>query len=346
MVFEYYFTKAKSLRSDEVSALESFYKIPNDGSTLESRVARIALKNPFVLVPQKPLYFLLENSNLTFVPEPNIRNFSVFTEKEREEATFSLKDVYGLIDGTDVNKPYNLDTDINNDINTLNSGDDSKSSSPYNFLRLKLKYEPKRGINSFLSLIETFSSTYNITDPKQKVNLALLALENSDQGLTVKQIVSSEERLDWNLFKTRLQSLLGKDSDSYRDDFDNWQNLSDPPTLALAKLITIYKFSFDPPKRSLSKQDEQCIIRKYIKSFSQPVRGFLLAEIDQLNLNNLGNRTIQLQRAFQTNVNYINYVDTAVNDEKIDISQNNKNIFNSSQETINSELEKLKILLK
>ena len=90
MVFEYYFTKAKSLRSGELSAIETFYKIPTDGSTLESRVARIALKNPFILVPQKLLYFILENNNLTFVPEKNIRNFSVFTEKVREEANFSL----------------------------------------------------------------------------------------------------------------------------------------------------------------------------------------------------------------------------------------------------------------
>ena len=104
--------------------------------------------------------------------------------------------------------------------------------------------------------------TYDIKDPSEKVKIALLALDNSDHGLTVKQILAKEDCENWDLFRSKLQSLLGRDNDSYREEFEDWHNSDDPPTLAIAKLITIYKFSFDPPKESLTAEDEQRIIRK------------------------------------------------------------------------------------
>ena len=182
----------------------------------------------------------------------------------------------------------------------LNKKEQSTKKLPnaHNILGVKLKYEQSRGIDSFLSLIDTFASTYQITDPSEKVKIALLALDNSDHGLTVKQILSKEDCQDWDLFRSKLQSLLGRDSDSYKEEFDNWANNTDPPTLAIARLITIFKFSFDPPKESLSEEDERRLIRKFIKAQNQPIKGYLLAEQERLDLKTLGQRTQQLFRAF------------------------------------------------
>ena len=184
--------------------------------------------------------------------------------------------------------------------NVLNKKEQSAKKLPnaHNILGVKLKYEQSRGIDSFLSLIDTFAATYQITDPSEKVKIALLALDNSDHGLTVKQILSKEDCQDWDLFRSKLQSLLGRDSDSYKEEFDNWSNNTDPPTLAIARLITIFKFSFDPPKESLSEEDERRLIRKFIKAQNQPIKGYLLAEQDRLDLKTLGQRTQQLLRAF------------------------------------------------
>ena len=176
---------------------------------------------------------------------------------------------------------------------------EKKLPAAHNILGVKLKYEQSRGIDSFLSLIDTFASTYNITDPSEKVKIALLALDNSDHGLTVKQILSKADCEDWDLFRSKLQSLLGRDCHSYREEFDNWSNSTDPPTLAIARLITIFKFTFDPPKESLTEEDERRIIRKFIKAQENPmIKGFLLAEQDKLDLKTLGQRTQHLLRAF------------------------------------------------
>ena len=196
----------------------------------------------------------------------------------------------------------------------------SKLPNAHRILGVKLKYEQSRGIDSFLSLIDTFADTYDIKDPSEKVKIALLALDNSDHGLTVKQILAKEDCENWDLFRSKLQSLLGRDNDSYREEFEDWHNSDDPPTLAIAKLITIYKFSFDPPKESLTAEDEQRIIRKFIKAQDQPMRGYLIAEQNTLDLKKLGQRTQHLCRAFKDKnhpfytVNHVSTTETLPND--------------------------------
>ena len=63
----------------------------------------------------------------------------------------------------------------------------------HKILGIKLKYEQSRGIDSFLSLIDSYASTYGITDQTEKVKIALLALDNSDHGLTVKAVLSKDD---------------------------------------------------------------------------------------------------------------------------------------------------------
>ena len=198
-----------------------------------------------------------------------------------------------------------------------------KTSTPHNILGVKLKYEQSRGIDSFLSLIDTFSDTYNISDPAEKVKIALLALDNSDHGLTVKNYLSREDCQNWELFCSKLQSLLGRDADSYREEYETWtENTADPPTLSIAKLITAFKFSFEPPKDFLTLEDETRLIRKFIKSQEQPVKGYLLAEQKTLDLKSLGRRTSELRRAFggksSYNINHINHHSELVKTEDPD----------------------------
>ena len=169
----------------------------------------------------------------------------------------------------------------------------------HNILGIKLKYEQSRGIDSFLSLIDSYASTYGITDQTEKVKIALLALDNSDHGLTVKAVLSKDDVQNWDAFRKKVQSLLGRDSESYRDEFESYAATSESPRLAIANLVTVYKFSFDPPKMNLTQEDEQEIIRTFVKAQKGMVRSLLLAEIKSLTLTNLGTRTQRLIQAFE-----------------------------------------------
>ena len=315
------------LSKNDTLAIAYRYKLqPTKSATREQIIAEISSKNENILRPTYRFYFIVDDSsNLFNVDKDKILDFQFFPDRKRSEDTVDFRVVEKFLsqNKTRLNpsleprfsqpenkespepektcpKPIKLSETLDELFKKFSEIEtDTNSLGHSNFIGVKLKYEPSRGIDSFLSLVDNFAAANAIIDPSLKIKLALLALENSDFGLTVRQVLSTDDYRNWQSFAKKIKELLGKDADTFQDEYDNWSHSSETPALGIAQLIHLYKSSFDPPKESLDKDDEQRVIRKYIKSLDQPIRGMLLKELRQLSLYNLGNRCMELKRAFE-----------------------------------------------
>ena len=313
----------QELSRNDALAIAYRYKLqPTNVATREKIIAEISAKNENILQATYRFYFIVDDSsNLFNVDRDKILDYQFFPDRKGLEDAVDFGEVNKFLSKNKTRLNPTLQPGFSQPENkespepekTIKLSDtlderftkfskietDTKNFGHSNFIGVKLKYEPSRGIDSFLSLVDNFADANAINEPSVKIKLALLALENSDYGLTVRQVLSTDDYRNWQSFAKKLKELLGKDADTFQDEYDNWSNSSETPALGIAQLIHLYKSSFDPPKESLDKDDEQRVIRKYIKSLDQPIRGLLLAELPKLSLHNLGNRCMELKRAFE-----------------------------------------------
>ena len=107
------------------------------------------------------------------------------------------------------------DIDSNFLLNLINTANNQKSKG---FLfKPKLKYEPTHGIEAFIRSVEDYARANDVTDTKKWVAVAKSALNQSEDGLLIQDSLLPEEENDWILFKCKLQSILGRAADYYRD---------------------------------------------------------------------------------------------------------------------------------
>ena len=168
----------------------------------------------------------------------------------------------------------------------------------FNHCNIKLKYDESRGIEQFLSLVESFCEANDITIDAVKVKLALAALCASEHGLVLKESLVGEETQVWDLFKNKLIAILGRDHEFYFNMFKNFKRGSISPGLALARISSYYRKSFPITRENLNTDDKNRIFRAFVESLEQPVQGMIKAEEYRLNLDNVAIRVQQLERAY------------------------------------------------
>lgn len=203
----------------------------------------------------------------------------------------------------------------NHTMTLLQQKSNNTKSKHYN---AKLTFEPEKGIEQFLSLIESYCDANDISLDLAKVKVALAALDASDHGLTLKESLVGDEKVKWDLFKNKLISVLGKDNEYYDELFTKFRRGILSPGLALAKLTLYYKKSFPSYRAILNDDDERKILRVFIRCLDQPIQGLIKAEEYRLTLATVANRVQQLERAFSLNQNpIINSISQPVQSEQI-----------------------------
>ena len=170
--------------------------------------------------------------------------------------------------------------------------------SKHKHYNAKLVFEEDKGIEQFLSLIESYCDANDITNDHAKVKVALASLDASDHGLTLKESLVGNEKTEWLLFKNKLIAVLGKDYEYYDELFGTFKRGTLSPGLALAKLTLYYKKSFPCYRENLNTDDERKILRAFIRCLDQPIQGLVKSEEYRLTIETIANRVQQLERAF------------------------------------------------
>ena len=83
--------------------------------------------------------------------------------------------------------------------------------------RQKIKYEPSHGIKAFIRSVEAFAAADEVTDKTKWVAIAKSALNQSEDGLLIQDSLLPAEEAEWNVFKNKLLSILGRAPDNFRD---------------------------------------------------------------------------------------------------------------------------------
>ena len=167
----------------------------------------------------------------------------------------------------------------------------------FNF-KPKLKYEPSHGIEAFIRSVEDYAKANDVTDKEKWTAVAKSALNQSEDGLLIQDTLTPEEEKDWNLFKNKLQSILGRAADYYRDSFRSFRRGSLLPGMAMSKLIQAYKRGFLKSGDALTDHDMRIIKLQFIESLDNPLRGLVKAEEGRLTFFNIAERAAELERCF------------------------------------------------
>ena len=200
----------------------------------------------------------------------------------------------------------------------------AKNSQPRPSTKLcniKLQFCEDRGIEQFLSSVESYCDANNITIDDAKIKVALAALDVSEHGLTLKQSLTGDEKQQWSLFKTKLTAVLGKDHEFYREKFTSFKRGILSPGLALAKLTLFYKKSFPVTRELLNDDDKQRLFLAFVESLDQPIQGMIKNEEYRLDLDTVANRVQQLERNFLVKKNPFFTGSTATVNAVIDTPQ-------------------------
>ena len=166
--------------------------------------------------------------------------------------------------------------------------------------RQKIKYEPAHGIEAFIRSIEAYGAANLVSDKSKWVAIAKSALNQSEDGLLIQDSLLPAEEKDWDLFKTKLLSILGRAPDYYRDHYRSFRRGTYKPGLALSRLTQSYKRGF-LNGNELTEADKRHIMLQFIESLDNPLRGLVKAEESRLSFSTIADRTAELERCFGTN---------------------------------------------
>ena len=175
----------------------------------------------------------------------------------------------------------------------------TKKSNETNFhFRQKLRYEPTFGIEAFIRSVEAYGSANDMEDKNKLVAIAKSALNQSEDGLLIQDSLLPAEDADWDLFKSKLLSILGRAPDYYRDFYRSFRRGTQNPGLAMSRLTQAYKRGFLTSGNELSESDKKHVQLQFIQSLDNPLRGLVKAEESRLNFSNIAERAAELERCF------------------------------------------------
>ena len=163
--------------------------------------------------------------------------------------------------------------------------------------RQKIKYEPSHGIEAFIRSVEAFAAANEVTDKTKWVAIAKSALNQSEDGLLIQDSLLPAEEAEWDLFKNKLLSILGRAPDYYRDFYRGFRRGTQKCGLAMSRLTQAYKRVYLAGGK-LSSYDQCHIKLQFVESLDNPLRGLVKAEESKLTFSNIAERASELERCF------------------------------------------------
>ena len=123
-------------------------------------------------------------------------------------------------------------------------------------------------------------------------------LTQSDEGALAIQLCDNDKK-DWASFKSKLISILGHSTDYYKSMFRNFKRTDNMRLgLALSTLTQYFRRGWGITNRELSPIESEMIKEKFISSLQSPLRVMLKAESNKLSLENILDRSAELEVCF------------------------------------------------
>ena len=188
--------------------------------------------------------------------------------------------------------------------------------------RFKLEYSEDKGIEPFISQIESWAKATKVDNDEDIIRTAIAVLDHSEYGFAVKQAFGHDELTNWQKCKDKLIELMGHDQAYYRARFRSYKRKSgESAGMCLSKLILCYKNGFKDPKDDLTLTDETQIKNQFISTLSQPIKGFVEMQESSLTLANIASATKNIERSFGfNNASESSKLSFLENDEVININ--------------------------
>ena len=165
-------------------------------------------------------------------------------------------------------------------------------------------------IAEYLSAVERYAENMHLTQ-SETIFLALANFERADESNLCAESLSSEEKLNWELFKQALINKLGKTCEDYWELFENTtRKSSESPQTFLSKLTIFYKKANEISTLSESHKAE--IVRRFRKGINPQLKCHLDA-INATDYATIANLSRRLERAhgipcgFSARVNNIQF---------------------------------------
>jgi hypothetical protein len=159
-----------------------------------------------------------------------------------------------------------------------------------------VKYDSSLGIEAFIRSVEAYTNANLIRDDLRKIAIAKAALNASEEGISMQDAFQPHEEQSWTLFKACLIKTFGNSVEYYQDCFDNLKRGSERIGIAFNKIIQAYRRGYLDVTRGLDSRDERIITKKFIRSFSNPLKNILLIEEDRLTFSSVVSRAQHLER--------------------------------------------------
>ena len=179
--------------------------------------------------------------------------------------------------------------------------DKTHVSSPKHHVnyRFKLEYSEDRGIEPFISQIESWAEASKVTNDEDIIKTAIAVLDHSEYGFAVKQAFGYDELTNWEKCKEKLIELMGHDKAYYRARFRSYRRKSgESAGMCLSKLILCFKNGFKKNSDILTESDEIQIKNQFINTLKQPIKGFVEMQESNLTLANIASATAKIERSF------------------------------------------------
>ena len=193
--------------------------------------------------------------------------------------------------------------------NLMNKQTHNPSVQNFRFTQ-KVKYDSSLGVEAFIRSVEAYTSANSIHDDLRKIAIAKSALNASEEGISMQDALQPHEEQSWTLFKACLIKTLGNSVEYYQDCFDNFKRGSERIGIAFNKIIQAYRRGYLEENRGLDPRDERMITKKFIRSFSNPLRNILLIEEDRLTFSTVVSRAQHLERINESSSTALNVIST------------------------------------
>ena len=156
------------------------------------------------------------------------------------------------------------------------------------------KYDSSLPISAWIRNMEIYGRASSLND-QELITTALSSLLSEEEGSHVISSLTDVELQNWQLFKNKLEDVLGHTRDHWKFLYENYQRGSDSFGVAMSKLTSYYRQGYEISE--LRKHDQELLIERFCKCQDDRMRELLLREKANLNVSTIVKRANELERS-------------------------------------------------
>ena len=157
------------------------------------------------------------------------------------------------------------------------------------------KFDSQLPVENWIVNMKLYGKCSNITDA-DLLSVALSQILMEESGTSLIEAITEEEKKDWESFKTKLIQVLGKDKEHFKYLYTSFQRGQETQQMAVTKLQAYFKKGYG--KLVLDAADESIICDRFIECQDPRLAELLRREKSLLNLQNIAQRAMELERSF------------------------------------------------